>query len=312
VPEGEFECRNALDPWLGESFDLVIGNPPYFQFRASQPVRRYFADVISGRPNIFSLFFKVGLENLRHNGQLGFVVPPSMNNGAYFESLRTYIKSVSAIEFLELFTDPFHFEDAQTAVQLLVVRKGAVSDDFTVTVPMGGRRSQRLLFAADANLLRGVLAAGRSLSSLGFVATTGTVVWNTRRQDLRSENLAGATQLVWAQNIRDGRVLIDESSQKRPQYVVNVEPLEGPALVVNRIVGSVGSGELRVGLIEAGRRFVGENHVNVILPTERAEITCEQLLAHLSAPEIVKQIRMITGNTQVSATELNYMVRICP
>jgi hypothetical protein len=107
-------------------------------------------------------------------------------------------------------------------------------------------------------------------------------------------------------------VLIDENIAKRPQYIVNVAPLTGPAIVVNRIVGSVGSGELRVGYIEEGRQFVGENHVNVILPTNGAQIPCERLLSLLSSPEIGDQIRLITGNTQVSATELNYMVRVSP
>lgn len=310
VPEGDFHCRDALDPFLGEPFDLVIGNPPYFQFRASGPVKSYFADVISGRPNIFSLFFKVGIENLRDGGQLGYVVPPSMNNGAYFNSLRTYIKSAAAIEFLEVFSDPFHFEDAQTAVQLLVIRKGQQSDAFSLSVPLGGRRSNLLLFAADADDLARILASGRSLDSLGFTVTTGTVVWNTRKDDLRERNASDAVQLVWAQNIRDGRVTIDETNGKRPQYIVNTEPLTGPAVVVNRIVGSVGAGQLRAGLIESGRKFVGENHVNVILPTANAEISCERLLSLISQPRVIQQVRKITGNTQISATELKYLVRL--
>jgi len=310
VPEGEFFCRDALDPSLVEPFDLVIGNPPYFQFRASSPIRKYFADVISGRPNIFSLFFKVGIENLRQGGQLGFVVPPSMNNGAYFSSLRSYIKSVAAIEFLEVFTDPFHFEDAQTAVQLMVIRKGRQSDAFSVSVPVGGRKSNLLLFAPDADELERILASGRSLDSIGFNVVTGTVVWNTRKSDLRAKKVDNAVQLVWAHNIRDGRVSIDESNEKRPQYIVNSEPLVGPAVVVNRIVGSVGSGQLRAGFVESGRSFVGENHVNVILPTERAEISCEHLLFLISQPQVSEQVWKITGNTQISATELKYLVRL--
>lgn len=310
VPEGEFNCRDALDPSLADPFDLVIGNPPYFQFRASDAVRKYFANVISGRPNIFSLFFKVGIENLRDGGQLGYVVPPSMNNGAYFNSLRSYIKSVAAIEFLEVVTDPFHFDDAQTAVQLMVIRKGQQSDAFSVSVPLNGRKSSLLLFASDADDLAKTLSSGRSLDSLGFTAVTGTVVWNTRKSDLRTQRVDNAVQLVWAQNIRNGRVSVDEMSQKRPQYIVNTEPLTGPAVVVNRIVGSVGSGELRAGLIESGRKFVGENHVNVILPTERAEISCEHLLSLISHPQVIQQVRKITGNTQISATELKYLVRL--
>lgn len=310
VPEGSFECRNALDPSLDDPFDVVVGNPPYFQFRASEPVRRYFADVISGRPNIFSLFFKVGFENLKHDGQLGYVVPPSMNNGAYFSSLRTYVHAVGAIEYLKVFSDPFQFVDAQTAVQLMVVRKGAKSSRHVVSVPMGASKMPRLLFSEDVESLRESLQSGTSIDDLGFTVATGSVVWNLRKEDLRSEPEEGAVQLVWAQNIQKGKVSVDPSSKKRPQYVVASAPLVGPAVVVNRIVGSVGSGNLRVGLIEAGQKFVGENHVNVILPTDRARVSCAELARLLSEPSVGEQIRRVTGNTQISATELRYLVRV--
>jgi len=310
VPEGTYLCRDALEPSLSEPFDLVIGNPPYFQFRASEPVRRYFADVISGRPNIFSLFFKVGMENLNSNGQLGYVVPPSMNNGAYFNSLRNYILNFAEIEFLRLYTDPFQFEDAQTAVQLIVIRKGSRSDRHVVNVPMSKGKQPLVLFAEDTETFKRILVKGQSLDSLGFTAVTGTVVWNVRKMDLRTKLEDGAVQLVWAQNIRDGKVVIDETNSKRPQYIINTAPLIGPAVVVNRIVGSVGSGELRVGLIEAGRKFVGENHVNVILPTQDAKVSCEELVALLRNPSVSEHVRRVTGNTQISATELRYLVRV--
>ena len=46
----------------GTAFDLVIGNPPYFQVRVTSELKERFGEVISGRANIFALFFQVGLE----------------------------------------------------------------------------------------------------------------------------------------------------------------------------------------------------------------------------------------------------------
>ena len=68
VPAAHLEERSALEPYQGEPFDLVIGNPPYFQFNAPREIRTYYARVISGRVNIFSLFFQAGLEALRPGG----------------------------------------------------------------------------------------------------------------------------------------------------------------------------------------------------------------------------------------------------
>ena len=49
-----------LEVKFERNFDLVIGNPPYFEMKAlDQETKKDFADVIAGRPNIFSLFLKL-------------------------------------------------------------------------------------------------------------------------------------------------------------------------------------------------------------------------------------------------------------
>ena len=127
APEAHLARRSALDVYDGEPFDLVVGNPPYFQFKPSRGIRERFAGVISGRVNIFALFFQVGLEVLRPGGQLAYVVPPSMNTGAYFERLRRYVLERSEIEFLEIHHDQKLFDGAQTPVQLIVLRRADTS-----------------------------------------------------------------------------------------------------------------------------------------------------------------------------------------
>jgi adenine-specific DNA-methyltransferase len=311
VPEAELVERSALTPYLGEPFDLVVGNPPYFQFRAPIEVKRHFAQVISGRPNIFALFFQAGMDALSEDGRLAYVVPPSMNNGAYFEALREFIVSRSAIDHLEVLDDKDLFADANTAVQLIVMRHGARGDGFILTRECRESGFRRTIFAQRPELLEAEFEGRRTLADLGYHAVTGTVVWNQNRDRLRRESSDESVPLVWAHNIRGGAIVLDDDHAKRPQYVVPERGwVEGPAIVVNRIVGSVGSAELRCGLVADGVRFVGENHVNVVrrLRDREASVSWDDLLRLLQAPEVARRIKLLTGNTQVSATELTYLV----
>jgi len=87
-------------------------------------------------------------------------------------------------------------------------------------------------------------------------------------------------------------------------------PLVGPAIVVNRITGSVGSGSLRCALIPEGMEYVAENHVNVIIPRQGADqlATLDEVLNALRSPNINERVRLLTGNTQISATELTHWI----
>lgn len=309
VPTGVLEQRDALEPWTGEPFDLVIGNPPYFQFRATAEVRERFAPVISGRPNIFALFFQVALAALRPGGQLAFVVPPSMNNGAYFEALREHVVAHGSIDHLEVVHDPLLFADAQTAVQCIVVTKEGRGAQHTFRRRCPGSGFQRIIFSDDPDRLAAQFEGRRTLHDLGYQAVTGSVVWNQRRADLRREPHPGAVVLVWARNVGYDGLHLD-ADVARPRYVVTSRPITGPAIVVNRVVGAVGSARLRCALVPEATAFVAENHVNVI--RERAggapAVGWDELLAALRAPDVVDRVRMLTGNTQLSATELTHLV----
>lgn len=380
APSARLAERSALDPFDDDPFDLVIGNPPYFQFKATPEMRRRFADVIAGRVNIFALFFWAGLEVLKTGGQLAFVVPPSMNGGAYFGRLRQYLLERTEIEFLEIQSDQRLFAGAQTPVQLLVLRKfeqdrgcvgdrgqvagsrggwtaggqmdgcgcgwmtagagGWQGDGWTAGGQMDGCGSQgqceklevrgltgerrhvfvrenagfsRAIFSENPAELKAAFDRRRSLYELGYEAVTGTVVWNQHRSELRRAHANGEVPLIWAHNIRDElRLAVDH---RRPQYIETDKPtLSGPAIVVNRIVGAVGSGKLRCALVPDQTRFVAENHVNVIRRRKDLEplIDWERLLSELQDEETADLARLITGNTQISATELTHLLPISP
>ncbi len=309
APFAQLDHKSTLDqPW-DEKFDVVIGNPPYFEMRNLDPdLKRKYREVIGGRPNIFSLFFAAGLGALKPDGQLGFVVPPSMNNGAFFNKLRKFILSQGRIEFLKLYGDTSLFEDAQTAVQLIVIRKGKKSQKFTVDLGRLGKTPEnRVIFSENTSSLVKEYENRSTLWNLGYEAITGSLVWNQHKSQLRTSPVDGAIPLIWAHNITDSKYIsLKENHPKKYQYVVTRDSILGPAIVLNRITGSVGKGSLRCALVENEFEFVGENHLNIIRPRKNVKqaISLEALLDLLRMPEVNSRVQKLTGNTQLSCTEL--------
>lgn len=296
-------------------YDLVLGNPPYYEFKVDAASRARFGSVISGRPNVFAVFFQVGLDLLKDGGRLAFVVPPSMNNGAYFESLRRHLLGRAAIEHLEVLDDPHLFEGAQQQVMLIVLRKGAQSKEHVFEARLG--ETIVPLFMQRPQDLIDLLAGHDTLAELGFTIRTGRCVWNQHKPSLLPREEAGAVRLIWASNIGAGALDWDEEGPKRPQWVRFEKPDIGPAIVVNRIIGKVGGGRLRAARVPAGLRFVGENHVNVLqrVPAvgetpEAVEALERAVFEGLRSDRAARAIRLVTGNTQLSATELTYLIPV--
>ncbi|MBN8866150.1 MAG: SAM-dependent DNA methyltransferase [Solirubrobacterales bacterium] len=315
VPEASLELRSALE--AGDEpggFDLVIGNPPYFQVRLGRAERERFSKVISGRANVFALFFQAGLEQVAPGGSLAFIVPPSMNSGAYFEALREYLAARAEITALTVLSGNDLFEGANTAVQLLVLRRGeAAGDRFVFRREVSEAGFRRVVFSAEPDRLAAEFEGRRTLWELGLFAATGQVVWNQNRDRLFAEPAPGRVPLIWSHHIGEGE-LRDQQRAGKPGFYDTVEgrpPLVGPAIVVNRVVGAVGRGELRAALIPAGREFLAENHVNVLRARPGVDpeaVEWERILASLTREGVAGRVRLLTGNTQISATELTHLL----
>lgn len=313
VPGAILTKRDALAPHDGDLYDVIIGNPPYYEIRRSPELRKRFAHVIHGRPNIFSMFFVAGLSMLKPGGRLAFVAPPSMNNGAYFEKLRRYIVAHCEVEYLEILKNAELFAGAQQTVQIIILHKGGAGKNyqFSRTFPdvETGDPTSRVLFTTSAELLNQQFMNCRSMYELGYRATTGPVVWNQKKAWLRAEPGPDCYPLIWAHNLTDGTLQFFEG-HARPQYVHHPRPLEGPAIVVNRVTGAVGGGALRAAMVPSGFRFLAENHVNVITPRDGVDVQVgmEELLNLLKSPTLFERVRALTGNTQISATELTHLL----
>lgn len=356
VPEARLEQRSALDAGsrsgpgsvqdpgsdpaaVSGDFDLVIANPPYFQIRLDPADRTRFRSVISGRPNIFALFFQVGLERLGPGGVLAFIVPPSMNSGAYFEALREHIVARARILDLTVLPGSDRFAGANTAVQLLVLERavadrsdpeagadreagteGAPSGRFIFRREVPANRFRRVIFTPNPGKMAAEFEGRRTIWDLGCEAVTGSVVWNRERERLRPKPGPGTVPLVWSRNLRSGELQLDGAGggSGKPQFIDPgpIPVLRGPALLVNRVVGAVGRGELRTARVPAGVEFLAENHVNVIRPRTGdagpVGIDWPGLQRALDRPGVAARIRLLTGNTQLSARELTHMIPLDP
>lgn len=103
-------------------FDVVIGNPPYVTiggkedtlFQKSE-VNYLISKYISNqyKPNLYAFFYEKGLNILKQNGFVSYIVPRTFIDNVYYTKLRKYFSDISTIvEILKLSYEVF--EDATT------------------------------------------------------------------------------------------------------------------------------------------------------------------------------------------------------
>ncbi|MCK4574405.1 MAG: N-6 DNA methylase, partial [candidate division Zixibacteria bacterium] len=284
IPKAQVIRQDSLKHAVSDKYDFVIGNPPYFEFKPDPATRARFSDVISGRANIFSMFIKLGLEMLRAGGYLAYVIPPSMNNGAYFTALRSYIERHANIEYLSVLDSPMLFDRAHQTVMIMVLKKGPNRGDYIFA------RDSLRIFATDPKKLKRAFAGKSTLNEHGFVVRTGKIVWNQHRDKLTTSP-RGAVPLIWSHNL-NGNSLTLGNLPGKPQYIRHDRFDTGPAIVVNRVTGLAHTLHLKAVLIKRATPFLGENHVNVIYPPKGTPIGLLQKIANqISDPSTVETMR---------------------
>ncbi len=311
VPAATVLQADALVRDTTAQYDLVIGNPPYFEFKPAADLRQRYGCVLSGRPNIFSMFIKLGLDLLVEGGFLAYVVPPSMNNGAYFSRLRQYIIAHANIEHLSILDSPQHFDGAIQSVMLLILRKSANKGDFLFS------RNGITIFSEAPARLRRAFRNKSTLFESGYTVHTGRIVWNQHKEKL-TDTPTGSIPLIRPFNITPEGLRLGNKVGKS-QYIRFDQFSTGPAVVVNRVTGTASTARLKAAVVPKGLKFLAENHVNVILPpseTSNSAKTIEKQLRSirdtLNSAHTLESIRLITGNTQVSRTELERLLPIPP
>jgi len=257
--------------------------------------------------NIFSLFIKLSIDLLKPNGYLGFVVPPSMNNGAYFANLRKYIMAHTDIQHLELISSSSIFTNAQQQVMILILKKQKNSKKYVFS------KNNLTIFTPNKMKLKQSFTNKSTLFESGFRVKTGSVVWNTNKEKL-TNSAQNNTLLIWSHNIKNQKLTLHNN--KKPQYIDTKISESGPAILVNRIIGTSIHTRIRAVFVPKSTQFLAENHVNIIYPPPEIngkKVTnklLQSIVSQISSVETTALIRNISGNTQLSKTELWKLIPI--
>ena len=291
-----------------KKYDYIIGNPPYFELKLNEEIKKKYFDIIKGRVNIFSLFIKTGLDLLKDGGYLAYVVPPSMNNGAYFSKLREYIIKNSSLEYLHIIDGADNFHLANQKVMLIILKKTNSKKSSKYIFKKNGIT----IFTEDKNFLNKSYKNTVSLKDIGYTVKTGSIIWNEHKEKLTNDK-NNSTLLIWASNINNGKIIIGYTKGK-PQYIKNVSNdliIKSRVVVVNRITGSSKDINIKAAIVNE-KEFVCENHVNVIYMSKNANCnySLEDIFKALQDKTNIKVMRLISGNTQISKTELERLLPI--
>lgn len=110
IYENAFEWRFEFPEVLDENgdyvgFDVVIGNPPYVNFRdiKQQDEKKYLLNKYSTseyQSDLFILFIDLGLQLLSGKGEFCFIVPNSLTNNLNNSRIREFIIQNSKINFI--------------------------------------------------------------------------------------------------------------------------------------------------------------------------------------------------------------------
>lgn len=291
-----------------KKYDYIIGNPPYFELKLNEEIKKKYFDIIKGRVNIFSLFIKTGLDLLKDGGYLAYVVPPSMNNGAYFSKLREYIIKNSSLEYLHIIDGADNFHLANQKVMLIILKKTNSKKSSKYIFKKNGIT----IFTEDKKFLNKAYKNTVSLKDIGYTVKTGSIIWNEHKEKLTNDK-NNSTLLIWASNINNGKIIIGYTKGK-PQYIKNISNdliIKSRVVVVNRITGSSKDINIKAAIVNE-KEFICENHVNVIYMSKNANCnySLEDIFKALQDKTNIKVMRLISGNTQISKTELERLLPI--
>lgn len=319
------------------TFDLVIGNPPYGRTTLSPEMREAYSRSLYGHANFYGLFTDLALRLASNNGVVAYLTPTSFLGGQYFKSLRQLLTAETAVKGIDFISDRHGVFDDVLQETLLTTYKKESSDQpaeislvtpqglnsarvekiGTVKVPKSGQPWTLPRSTADAKFIANLAEMPTRLIDLGYTVSTGQLVWNRHKEQLRSTPAKNTLPLIWAESVtsegfkfsatRRNHVPYIEVSAKQPHLVTR-----NSCVLLQRTTAKEQARRLIPALLpqeflDQHGGAVVENHLNMIYCDGLAisPVSPHTVCALLSSEAVDRAFRGISGSVAVSAYELN-------
>lgn len=334
---GLFDDGQAVGP-----FDAAIMNPPYFKIGADSPHALAVADAFRGNTNIYMLFMARAAELLRPNGELVAITPRSFCNGLYFRPFRRWFFSKMALRHIHLFECRRSTFDnvLQESVITHTQRLGIAAPSVTITTSLGrdipkglegltlpaakilddtaGDMVLRIpATAEEARIIEAVESWPARFAELGLRISTGPVVLFRAEEYLLPEpDGEAAAPLIEPHNVKPFKTIWPAEKRGKPTAfrvshgsLKHLVPTRNYVLL-RRFSAKEERRRLTASCFlkarEARPYLALENHINYVYHAER-ELTEPEvygLAALFNSALLDRYFRIISGNTQVNATEI--------
>lgn len=318
------------------TFDLVVGNPPYGRVALTVEQRRRYARSLYGHANLYGVFTDIALRWAKPGGFVAYLTPTSVLGGQYYAALRGLLAREAppvAIDFVHARRGVFEDVLQETLLALYrpggkagrvqvhylripnereaeVQRNGTIKLPDDPTAPWMAPRDP----AHSALIARIESMTGR-LADWGYSVSTGPLVWNRFKSQLRERPSKGAHPLIWAEAVTaDGRFVFRAQKRNHSPYFKLERGdawllVEEPCVLLQRTTAKeqarrLIAAELPESFIRDHGGVVVENHLNMIIAEGVPSVSPAAVAAVLNSDMVDQVFRCISGSVAVSAFEL--------
>lgn len=316
-------------------YDYIIGNPPYLKIPKDADEAKMMPSVCYGAPNLYFLFWAMGIHNLKQDAELVYIIPRSWTSGAYFKRFRQYLFENCVITDIHLFESRDKVFDGESVLQetiIIKIKKTTEQPDYiNITSSATSTFDDVANFKApygtivahnqfvylvtnddDLTVLNQISHFDATLPEINMRMQTGIIVDFRTREVLRNELEDNSYPLLYSQHIKDGRVIWPLGKEgeviktDREGYLQE----NSDFLMVKRFTSKEEKRRLQCG-IYLKKRYAQfpyistQNKINFI----KCDSPCVTygLYVLLNSTLYDNYYRILNGSTQVNSTEINQM-----
>ena len=327
---------DTLEETPNAVYDLVVGNPPYGRVQLTPAQRNRYARGLYGHANLYGVFTDIALRWTSPGGIIAYLTPTSVLGGRYYAALRKLLAEEAppvAIDFVHARKGVF--EDVLQETLLALYQKGGerkrlqvhylnVDNEQQARLTKNGKvdlpteASGPWLAPRDPSHVKLIAAAERlsdRLADWGYQVSTGPLVWNRFKPQMRARAGRGLLPLIWAEAVTaDGRFVFRADKKNhtpffKPKKTDTWLIVDRSCVLVQRTTAKeqlrrLIAAELSQDFIDMHGGVIVENHLNMVRAIGAPKVSSAAVAAVLNSDVIDQMFRCISGSVAVSAFEL--------